>query len=676
MKRLAGPATILALALAGYGFLLLHPGSVATAHSDLATFHLVRKQALFDSLRSGHGVPLWQENQLSGGPAFTDPTALYLMPLHVLFWMLPAARAMAPTIWLLLLTAGLATWVLAGELGLTFWPRLLAASAMLFSPKLLLAAYAGWLAYLPTMALLPLFFAAILRLTKEPTARHAAWAAAAGALCLVSGMTQLVYFALFFIAALVLAGRKASARVFAWLGVAAALAFGLAAHQLVPLLAERKLFLRQELSYAQFLAGHGQARSLLTLLWPDALGAQAGNVGLELWEDSAHFGFAALLLSLVALWRRRKPALLFGAFLLVTLLFGLDSPVLRAAHAWLPGLSLFRVPSRVLFLGAMFCACLAGLGLEGLPRWAGPVAVLLVAGQGVFEARRLFSRSQPEALDPHPDYAQLIAGDDHRVASAGRAALNAGWAASLHVQIISGYEPLSLRHYQRYFELLRHNGIAPVAPSVWTDLDAVARWDLLDELGVRWVVAEASAKAPPRLQLAQTFPRQPELFFYRGLFHQDLAVYRNPGEQPRARLIGEVVQAAGEDAAVRALQHLDASRTAVVEGAFKGAGTPLLPEEKALLDRFRPGQLAISTHAVAPRLLLVSEVWHPGWRATIDGQAAPVLKADVALMGVAVPAGSHEVGLRFQPLYLWPSVLLSALSVLGCLWLAKSHRDC
>ncbi|HEX4384455.1 MAG TPA: hypothetical protein VH083_15945, partial [Myxococcales bacterium] len=649
MNRLLGPALLVALALAGHSFLLLRPGSVATPHSDLAPFHLVRKQALYDSLRAGHGVPLWQEDQLSGGPSFTDPQAQFFMPLDALFWVLPPARAMAPTCWLILLCAGLGIWVLAGEIGLSFWPRLGAASAMLFSPKLLLAVYAGWLAYLPTMALLPFFFAAILRLSREPRARNAAWAALAGGLCLSSGMAQLVYYALFFAAALVLARGRPPARLAGWLTAAAALGFGLAAFQLVPFLAEHRLFHRQELAYAEFLGGHGSARALLTLIWPDALGAQPRTRALELWEDSAHFGYAALALAALSLWRPRQPARLFAGCLLVALLFGLDSPVLRAAHAWLPGVSLFRVPSRILFVGGIFCACLAGLGLEKLPRWCAVAAIALMAGQGAFESHRLFAHSQPEALEPHPDYAQLISGADHRVASAGRNALIVGWAASLRVRLISGYEPLSLRHYQRYFELLRRNSAALGPPNVWTDLDGIARWDLLDQLGVRWVVAEAQARPPAHLELVRTFPAQPELFFYSGVFHRDLAVYRNPAELPPARLMGEVTAVADEDAAVAALRRLDARRTAVVEGQAP-ADAPLEQGETASVESFRPGALAIVARAARERLLLVSEVWHPGWSATLDGQPASILKADVALMGVVVPAGEHRVSLRFRPL--------------------------
>ena len=49
-----------------------------------------------------------------------------------------------------------------------------------------------------------------------------------------------------------------------------------------------------------------------------------------------------------------------------------------------------------------------------------------------------------------------------------------------------------------------------------------------------------------------------------------------------------------------------------------------------------------------PALLVISQAWYPGWRAYVDGQPAPLLRADYAIKAVPVPAGHHVVQLRFQ----------------------------
>ena len=63
-------------------------------------------------------------------------------------------------------------------------------------------------------------------------------------------------------------------------------------------------------------------------------------------------------------------------------------------------------------------------------------------------------------------------------------------------------------------------------------------------------------------------------------------------------------------------------------------------------------------------LLITADNWDPNWDCSIDGQAAPVLRANVALKACLVPAGEHEVRWHYQPRWLQralPAVVLGAL---------------
>jgi len=44
-----------------------------------------------------------------------------------------------------------------------------------------------------------------------------------------------------------------------------------------------------------------------------------------------------------------------------------------------------------------------------------------------------------------------------------------------------------------------------------------------------------------------------------------------------------------------------------------------------------------------PGLLVLSEIHYPCWKATVDGAAAPLYRADYALRAIEVPAGTHRV---------------------------------
>jgi uncharacterized membrane protein YfhO len=60
--------------------------------------------------------------------------------------------------------------------------------------------------------------------------------------------------------------------------------------------------------------------------------------------------------------------------------------------------------------------------------------------------------------------------------------------------------------------------------------------------------------------------------------------------------------------------------------------------------------------------VLLALVWYPGWRAWVDGQPAPVLRAYTTLRAVPMPAGAHVVILRYEPLSVRLGLALSGMA--------------
>ena len=59
--------------------------------------------------------------------------------------------------------------------------------------------------------------------------------------------------------------------------------------------------------------------------------------------------------------------------------------------------------------------------------------------------------------------------------------------------------------------------------------------------------------------------------------------------------------------------------------------------------------VTIAVEAPAAGILVLHDLYYPGWEARIDGAPSPVLRADLLFRGVAVPAGHHTVQFRFHP---------------------------
>jgi uncharacterized membrane protein YfhO len=85
-----------------------------------------------------------------------------------------------------------------------------------------------------------------------------------------------------------------------------------------------------------------------------------------------------------------------------------------------------------------------------------------------------------------------------------------------------------------------------------------------------------------------------------------------------------------------------------------------MPEEAQVVN-YRPSSVDIRVKAAAPALLILSEVDYPGWKATVNGNSAPIHRVNGLLRGIFVPAGEIRVFMHYSP----GSFLLGAILTLA-----------
>jgi uncharacterized membrane protein YfhO len=61
-----------------------------------------------------------------------------------------------------------------------------------------------------------------------------------------------------------------------------------------------------------------------------------------------------------------------------------------------------------------------------------------------------------------------------------------------------------------------------------------------------------------------------------------------------------------------------------------------------------PEQLKIQAELNRPAVLMVSEVFYPEWRATVDGKPVEILRADYCLRALVLPVGTHIVNFYYD----------------------------
>jgi hypothetical protein len=65
--------------------------------------------------------------------------------------------------------------------------------------------------------------------------------------------------------------------------------------------------------------------------------------------------------------------------------------------------------------------------------------------------------------------------------------------------------------------------------------------------------------------------------------------------------------------------------------------------------------------------LVIAETWYPGWSATINGQEAELLRANLAFQAVTVPAGESEVTLKYELRHWGLSIGITMLALIAVL---------
>jgi hypothetical protein len=199
---------------------------------------------------------------------------------------------------------------------------------------------------------------------------------------------------------------------------------------------------------------------------------------------------------------------------------------------------------------------------------------------------------------------------------------------SYYYEQIGGYHGAKLQRYQDYLDHILQVG-SPGPPND----------NALDMMSTRYVVAQQQLPG-----MRQAF-RDPQ---------NGLRVLENPDHCPRAYFVGQTEVIASREETWQRLR----------SGSFAPCETAILPEplEKTVtpidsastarveLQTFTPRTIQWRVETDAPRLLVASEIYYPaGWTATIDGEPAPIRRANYLLRAVHVPAGTHTITMRFDP---------------------------
>jgi Bacterial membrane protein YfhO len=230
----------------------------------------------------------------------------------------------------------------------------------------------------------------------------------------------------------------------------------------------------------------------------------------------------------------------------------------------------------------------------------------------------------------------------------------------LHLNEIQGYDPLQLARYVDFFEAI--NGKKQNYHFEYLYPTGVQS-RLLNLLNVRYILVDRNLPDDRDDVVALTKDKQ--LVFQNKFVN----IYENPGALPRAWIVHDVQQLP-KDEILPQLQAgaIDPRQTALIETTPPQSQAAVNPAaDQAQVLKLEPDAMTVETTSDAPGLLVLSEIYDPGWHAYVDGRRVDVLPTDYVLRGVPVPAGTHTVEVRYEPRSLRIGLAITGIATLALL---------
>jgi hypothetical protein len=248
-----------------------------------------------------------------------------------------------------------------------------------------------------------------------------------------------------------------------------------------------------------------------------------------------------------------------------------------------------------------------------------------------------------------------------RILGGDYTALAPNIASAFGIEDIRGYQSLYFERYNRLARLVdgkdfSRTGEGNVNLRAYFS-SAYKQRRLLDMLNVKYILFEPGGVNPQLfapLELVQE--------------NDEGRIYRNPNVLPRAWLVHTAETIPDDDAQLARLARadFDPAAVAILPAPAPPVAVPAAPEPTPVVA-YAPNRAEVHASVAAPAMLMLSDAYSDDWRVTVDGQPAPLYRANYALRGVWLPAGEHTVVFSYRPraFVIGGAISLLTLLVLG-----------
>ena len=238
------------------------------------------------------------------------------------------------------------------------------------------------------------------------------------------------------------------------------------------------------------------------------------------------------------------------------------------------------------------------------------------------------------------------------------------------IEDISGYGSFYPERYARYLFISqdKHNKAIPKHFSRWIQFKH-SNSPLLDLLNVKYLLT------PPQFQLNSTH--------HKKVYSGNINIYENTSVFPRAFCVSSFDIQTSENEMLEMLRKWtisDFQKKVLLEKQPKlywklKSHQDTYTKSAIHFKKYEPNTIEMTVKTPHHCMLVLSDMFHPGWQAFVDGHPETIYRANYIMRGVYIPEGEHTVSFHFNPLMLkagWLTTIIGwIIAVLSMIYFSK-----
>ena len=252
---------------------------------------------------------------------------------------------------------------------------------------------------------------------------------------------------------------------------------------------------------------------------------------------------------------------------------------------------------------------------------------------------------------------------DYRVLNLASNTFNENETSYFH-KSIGGYHPAKLRRYQEMID-------AYIAPEMQKTMQAIA-------------AAGGNMQAVDGVKIFPVLNMLNTKYFILPLQGGTTAPIQNPYAQGNGWFVNKLNYVDDANAEYAEVGKIDVRHEAVADKKFEAAlGQAKANDSTTIvkLDKYEPNNLQYTVNSKNGGVVVFSEIYYPGWTATIDGQPAELGRVNYILRAVSVKPGKHTVVLDFHPTSIsttetiaYIAIVILLLAIIGAGYMRFKNR--